>query len=96
MRPHQGRPGAGCDEPRENLWRVSLADALFAASHQYITPVNRNSALFQYARGQNLGDFLSAEFSLQHQGSEYRAQVFERGIVYVRVNQPDIITHITL
>jgi hypothetical protein len=65
-----------------------LKKAFMAALQAYLIPVNRNSAFHQYAQANNLGEFLSAEFSVTHQGVEYRAQVFERGIVYAKAEAP--------
>jgi hypothetical protein len=73
-----------------------LKEALVAASRQYIIPINRNSDLYKYAQANSLGEFLSAEFSLQHQSGQYRAQVYEKGIVYVRADGSAAIAHIAL
>jgi hypothetical protein len=73
-----------------------LKDALMAASRQYIIPINRNSDLYRYAQANNLGEFLSAEFPLQHQGEQYRAQVFENGIVYIKADGSGAVAHIAL
>ncbi|MFC1976537.1 hypothetical protein ACFLXQ_09075, partial [Chloroflexota bacterium] len=71
-----------------------LKDALMAASRQYIIPVNRNSAMYQYAQANNLGEFLSSEFPVRHQETEYRAQVFEKGIVYMKSDGSGAVTHV--
>jgi hypothetical protein len=73
-----------------------LKDALMAAARQYIIPVNRNSDLYQYARANNLGDFLSAEFPLRFQEATYRAQVFEKGVVYVKADGSGAVMHVEL
>jgi hypothetical protein len=75
---------------------LELKDALIVASRQYIIPVNRNSDLYQYAQANNLGDFLSAEFPVRHQEAEYRAQVFEKGLVYVPSDGSGGVTHVGL
>ena len=75
---------------------AALKAALIAASSQYIIPVNRLSALYQYAQRNKLGEFLSAEFLVRFQEQEYRAQVFERGITYFKVGQPDKISHVVV
>ncbi len=75
---------------------TDLKDELLAASRQYIIPVNRTSALYQYAQANNLGDFLSAEFPLRHQDIDYQAQVFERGIVYVKLAGAGTVMHFPL
>ncbi len=73
-----------------------LKDALVAASRQYIIPINRNSELYRHARANSLGDFLSAEFPLEYQGVEYRAQVYEKGIVYVKADGSGDIDYVEL
>jgi hypothetical protein len=64
------------------------------AGSKYLIPVNRRSSLYQYAQANNLGQFLSAEFPVQHQGVDYRAQVFEWGITYYSVDAPESVKHI--
>ncbi len=73
-----------------------LKESLKAAARRYILPVNRNSALYEYARANNLGDFISAEFPLCHHQVEYRGQVFEKGIVFVRADGTGSIAHVPL
>ncbi|MBN1993587.1 MAG: hypothetical protein JW953_12880 [Anaerolineae bacterium] len=75
---------------------TELKDALIAAARQYIIPVNRNSALYQHAQAHHLGEFLSSEFPLRHRGVEYRAQVFEKGIVYVKADEAGPVREIEL
>jgi hypothetical protein len=74
----------------------AIGESLRAAARRYILPINRNSAMYQYAQANNLGDFISAEFPLRHEGIEYRGQVFEKGIVYVKADGSGVITHIAL
>ncbi|MEM7345102.1 MAG: hypothetical protein AAF485_12730 [Chloroflexota bacterium] len=69
--------------------------ALLLAAGEYIIPVNRQSLLYQYAQQNNLGHFCSAEFSFEHQTVIYRAQVFEQGIAYYTMADPDVIDHIS-
>lgn len=71
-----------------------LKEALIARASKYIIPVNRSSRLFLYAYAHKLGDSLSAEFTLHYRGRKYRAQVYELGIVYVPVDDPEEIGHI--
>jgi hypothetical protein len=71
-----------------------LKDALMTASRQYIIPVNRSSDLYRYAQTNSLGEFLSAEFPLQHQGVEYRAQVYDKGIVYIKADGSGGVMHV--
>jgi len=73
-----------------------IKDALTAAARRYIYPINRKSALYLYAQANNLGDFLSAEFPLRHAGVEYRGQVFEKGIVFIRHDGTGSVSHVPL
>ena len=75
---------------------TALKAALIATSSQYIIPINRLSALYKYAKSQKLGEFLSAEFSVTCDDVDYRAQVFEKGIAYFAVDNPENIDHITV
>ncbi|MFC1976539.1 hypothetical protein ACFLXQ_09085, partial [Chloroflexota bacterium] len=63
---------------------------------RYILPINRQSAMYQYAQTLNLGGFLSAQFPLRYQGVEYRGQVFERGIVFIRADGVGEVSHVGL
>jgi hypothetical protein len=72
----------------------TLREAILTASRAYLLPVNRDAPLFKYAKAHNLGDFLSAEFSVTHQGVEYRVQGFQRGIVFARADKPDAVSHL--
>jgi hypothetical protein len=68
--------------------------ALRATAEEHIRPIDRNAPFYTYAREHALGERLSDEFTLEHQGSSVAAQAFERGIVYTPSGQPDRIAHI--
>ena len=88
--------GPHLDHPADKIEAApELWDALMLASHHYIIPVSRRSRLYRYAQANNLGQFLSAEFPLQHQGVEYQAQVFEKGIAYFALNHPETVRHVS-
>lgn len=92
--PPPGQPPAPISSPPGPVFdEAALKAALVAASGQYIIPVNRLAALYQYAQRQKLGEFLSAEFSVPFLGVTYRAQVFERGIAYFDAAKPETIKH---
>ncbi|MCB0155329.1 MAG: hypothetical protein KDF65_11090, partial [Anaerolineae bacterium] len=92
--PSPGQPPAPISSPPGPVFdEAALKAALVAASGQYIIPVNRLAALYQYAQRQKLGEFLSAEFSVPFLGVTYRAQVFERGIAYFDAAKPEVIKH---
>jgi hypothetical protein len=75
---------------------VNFKEALIQAARPYSLPINRSSVLYQYARKKRLGDFMSAEFSWQYQDVEYRVQVFEKGLVYIRADETGPAGHIKL
>jgi hypothetical protein len=74
----------------------SIKNSLTAAARRYIYPINRKSVLYLYAQANNLGDFLSAEFPLRNEGIEYRGQVFEKGIVFMRYDGTGSVLHVPL
>jgi len=84
------------DETATSPDMSGIKDALTSAARQYIYPINRKSALCLYAQANNLGDFLSAEFPLRHEGIEYRGQVFEKGIVFMRYDGSGSVLHVPL
>jgi len=86
-------PDTTPETPTEALVTPDFKAVLVAAARPVIYPVNRKADLYQYARANRLGDFLSAEFSLQFQGVKYRAQVFEAGIVFVRADGGGPVGH---
>jgi hypothetical protein len=48
-------------------------------------PVNNTAALWQYAQQHGLEDQQTDEIHFTYNGAPYLAQVFNRGIVYVKV-----------
>ncbi len=76
------------DEPAD------LQRALRKAAQPHIIPLNPSSPLHRYARQHDLGERLSDEFIFGHRGTAYLAQVFENGIVYAPVDQPDQVKHV--
>ncbi|MCB9106069.1 MAG: hypothetical protein H6633_17770 [Anaerolineales bacterium] len=88
----QSIAGPRAADPAERVNNAeNLSAALLLASSEYVIPVNRASALYQYAQTKSLGQYLSAEFPIQYKGVDYRAQVFERGIVYVRLDRSGVV-----
>ena len=69
----------------------NLQAALLAAAGDYLIPVDRTAALYKYAQTKSLGQYLSAEFPLHYKDVTYRAQIFERGIVFMQSDQPNSI-----
>jgi hypothetical protein len=42
---------------------------------------------FKFAKEKGLGERLSREYDIEYQGKAYRAQIFEKGIVYAPVGE---------
>jgi hypothetical protein len=78
--------------PAEKL--ALLQRALAAAAQPHIIPLDHQAALYRYARQQDLGERLSGEFSVEHDGVEYVAQAFEKAIVYAPAGQPQQVAHV--
>jgi hypothetical protein len=79
--------------PEERL--ASLQRALVEAVRAHILPLDPEAPLYRYARQQGLGERLSDEFAFEHDGIQYGAQAFEKGIVYAPAGQPDQVAHTT-
>jgi hypothetical protein len=74
---------------------ASLQRALVEAARAHILPLDPEAPLHRYARQHGLGERLSDEFAFEHDGVQYAAQAFERGIVYAPAGQPDQVAHTT-
>jgi hypothetical protein len=83
---------AGASERSEEL--SDLARALRQAAQPHIIPLDPHSPMFVYARQHKLGERLSDVFTSEHAGTSYLVQVFEKGIVYSPIDQPDQVSHI--
>jgi hypothetical protein len=79
--------------PEERL--ASLQHALIEAVRAHILPLDPEAPLYRHARQQGLGERLSDEFAFEHEGIQYVAQAFEKGIVYAPARQPDQVAHTT-
>ena len=96
----EARPGvrlaaeaAPSPTPTEAERLAALHQALRQAAQPHLIPLDPQAALYQYARQHHLGERLSPEFTVEHEGVRYVAQVFEKGIVYAPADQPDRVTH---
>ncbi len=82
-------------EPSEEERQQALREALLAGAEVRSVPVNRQSLFYRYAVEHDLGEKVSDEFTLEHEGVTYRAQAFEGGVVYAPAQQLDQIDHVT-
>jgi hypothetical protein len=54
-----------------------------------IIPLNPDAMLYKIARQNDLGERLTGEYEVTHQGQTYIAQLYERGLTYVPAGQWD-------
>ena len=50
-----------------------------------IIPLNPAAGFYKIAKQQNLGERLTKEYDLEYESRKFRAQIFEKGIVYAEV-----------
>lgn len=72
-------PGGGTDPS------PSLEEMIVLAGQPKIIPLNRKTVFHRMAKQQKFGQRLTPEFDVEHQGRNYRAQIFEKGVVYAEV-----------
>lgn len=64
---------------------LSLEETVALAGQPLIIPLNPAAGFYKIAKQQNLGERLTKEYDLEYQSRKYRAQIFEKGIVYAEV-----------
>ena len=80
--------------PSEADKQLALRQAVLEAAESHSIPANPDSALYKYARQHALGEPVSLEFTLEHAGATYTAQVYAKGVVYASTERPDQVAHI--
>jgi hypothetical protein len=71
----------------------ALHMALREAARAHLAARSPRGKFYRYARKHDLGRRRSQDFSFEHEGTKYTAQVFQRGIIYAPVGQWDQVTH---
>lgn len=64
---------------------LTLEETIAAVGQPDIIPLNPNAMFYKIARERNLGERLTKEYDAEYDGKTYRAQIYERGIVYAEV-----------
>jgi hypothetical protein len=72
----------------------TLEDVIKKAGQPLIIPLNKEAMFWQYAQEHSLGERLTREYDVAFQGKQYRAQIYERGIVYAPIGEWDKVTHL--
>lgn len=78
--------GIGVSPPADGS---DLEAELWAVGHPLIQSFNREAALYQKAQDLGLGEHLTSEYEVMHEGQTYLAQIFELGMVYALAGQWD-------
>ncbi len=66
---------------------LSLEDTIKLVGQPQIIPLNPDAMFYKVAKENELGERLTAEYDLEYEGKAYRAQIFEKGIVYAPVGE---------
>lgn len=64
---------------------LSLEETIAAVGQPKIIPLNPDAMFYKIAKQQNLGERLSSEYDADYEGRSYRAQIYEKGIVYAEI-----------
>ena len=66
---------------------LSLEETIRLVGQPQIIPLNPDAMFYKIGKEQELGERLTHEYDLEYEGKMYRAQIFERGIVYAPVGE---------
>jgi hypothetical protein len=78
--PDNGGHGGGSSQ-------LSLEESITLVGQPLIIPLNPDAMFYKFAKEKGLGERLTREYDLEHQGKSYRAQIYEKGIVYAPVGE---------
>jgi hypothetical protein len=62
--------------------QLSLEETVALVAQPLIIPLNPDAMFYKFARDKGLGERLTREYDIEYAGKLYRAQVYEKGIVY--------------
>ncbi len=66
---------------------LSLEETIRLVGQPQIIPLNPDAMFYKVGKENGLGERLTAEYDLDYEGKAYRAQIFEKGIVYAPVGE---------
>ena len=69
----------------------SLEEVLWEEGEQLVMPLDPEAELFKFARQQGLGERLTREYVIEHEGKSYVAQIYQGGLVYVPTDHSEEI-----
>jgi hypothetical protein len=71
----------------------TLEEKIKEESRALIIPLNKEAMFWKYAQEHQLGERLTREYDVTYKGRQYRAQIYERGIVYAPISEWDKTAH---
>jgi hypothetical protein len=86
-----GEDTSGVDVPDDSSTEgtgevpLSLEETIAMVGEPLIIPLNPDAMFYKIAKTKNLGERLTSEYDVTYLGKNYRAQTYERGIVYAEV-----------
>jgi hypothetical protein len=66
---------------------LSLEETIRLVGQSLIIPLNPDAMFYKLAKEKGLGERLTREYDVEYEGKTYRAQVYEKGIVYAPVGE---------
>jgi hypothetical protein len=66
---------------------LSLAETIRLVGQPLIIPLNPDAMFYKFAKDKGLGERLTYEYDVEYAGKPYRAQIFEKGIVYAPMGE---------
>jgi hypothetical protein len=79
--------GGGSAEHGGTSSALSLEDTIRLVGQPLIIPLNPEAMFYKFAKEKELGERLTREYDVEHDGKLYRAQVYEKGVVYAPVGE---------
>jgi hypothetical protein len=75
------------DEHGGGTSQLSIEETIRLVGQSLIIPLNPDAMFYKFATAENLGERLTAEYDVEYQGKSYRAQIYEKGIVYAPIGE---------
>jgi hypothetical protein len=82
--PAEGEPTGGHGGSKPEL---SLEETIRLVGQSLIIPLNPDAMFYKFAKEKALGERLTREYDVEYDGKLYRAQAYEKGIVYAPVGE---------
>jgi hypothetical protein len=67
--------------------QLSLEETIALVGQSMIIPLNPDAMFYKLAKDNDLGERLTHEYDVEYEGKKYRAQIYEKGIVYAPVGE---------